>query len=68
MTDTGLPALAELPDLERLDLDDTAVGDDGLRHLAVLGRLQRVYLNGSRVTDAGVERLRSERLDLDVRR
>jgi hypothetical protein len=36
ITDAGLKALSKMPNLERLDLRGTAVGDDGVRTLAPL--------------------------------
>ena len=58
ITDTGLKALAKMPNLEHLDLRGTAVGDDGVRALASLNHLHTLGLYGTRVTDAGLPALK----------
>ena len=46
-----------MPNLERLDLRGTAVGDDGVRTLARLQHLETLSLYGTAVTDAGLPAL-----------
>lgn len=57
-SDAGLEALAELTDLQILDLTDSRVTDAGLSHLEKLHRLERIRLDGTDVTDAGLEHLK----------
>jgi len=54
VTDAGLECLAELRELQVLDLEGTRVTDAGLAHLAGLKGLRKLDLRGTRVTDAGV--------------
>jgi hypothetical protein len=55
VTDTGLKSLANHPELEELDLRDTAISDQGLGVIAHLGALLDV--RGTQVTEQGVARL-----------
>jgi hypothetical protein len=41
----------------KVDLHNTATGDDDLRHLAGLARLRTLDLSGTKVTDAGLKHL-----------
>lgn len=58
LTDADLVELAELSDVDVLDLSDTRVSDAGLRHLKRLTRLVLLMLDGTEVTPAGVDELR----------
>lgn len=49
--------VAELPDLEKVNLSSTNVGDDGLAHLAKLSQLKELGLTNTKVTDKGLEHL-----------
>jgi len=51
ITDAGLAHLAQLKDLESLDLEATPVSDAGIEKLADLPRLRSVTLNRTSVTD-----------------
>ncbi len=57
LSDFNLDALAEMTNLEALDLHDTQVGDRGLAQLEPLKRLSRLNISGTRVTDAGLDAL-----------
>lgn len=58
VTNAGLPQLARLKNLRRLDLGWTKdVGDSGLPHLSQLGKLEILGLGGTKVTDAGLPAL-----------
>ncbi|MBC7856946.1 MAG: leucine-rich repeat domain-containing protein [Pirellulaceae bacterium] len=52
--DSDLAPLAELPELERLFINDTKVTDLGLIHLAGLRNLRHLELDGTQITDAGL--------------
>jgi hypothetical protein len=49
--------VAEMPEVERLNLRNLLVGDEFLRRLPALSKLSFLHLLGSRITDAGVEHL-----------
>lgn len=55
--DAMLAAVAALPNLNRLYLDQTAVTDKGLTHLAKLGLLEYLNLYGTKLTDVGLATL-----------
>ena len=70
VTDVELKDLAELTQLQSLDLGGTEVSDVGLRELAELKQLQTLNLRGTKVTsdDAGLKDLAGlKQLDLAVR-
>lgn len=54
VTDKGLEALAQWPNLAALDLTRTAVTSGGIAHLAPLARLESLNLTETRVGGAGV--------------
>jgi len=58
LTDAGIPALTELPNLEVLTLSHTRVTDAGLPPLAKMSKLTDVDLTGTDVTPAGIDNLR----------
>lgn len=67
VTDAGLIAIcAGLPELEELDLRDTAVTDQGLQALAALATLRQLDLHGSLVTEQGVAGLRTALPNCDI--
>jgi hypothetical protein len=67
VTDEGLAHLRQLPALETLDLEYSAVTDSGLILLASLPSLRWVDLGGAAgVTSAGIAALRASRPDLEV--
>ena len=57
ITDAGLQYLADLRNLEDLDLHGTQISDTGLVHLKSLTRLHKLNLMGTSVTDTGLEQL-----------
>ncbi|HYH56143.1 MAG TPA: hypothetical protein VD772_05990, partial [Anseongella sp.] len=57
ISDEGLAAIGQLPNLTRLHLEHTAVGDAGLAALASCKNLRFLNLFGTGVTDAGLEHL-----------
>jgi hypothetical protein len=59
--DAVLTRVEELPQLEMLDLSNTAVTDAGLKHLESLARLGYLDLAGTQVSDAGLEHLKGLR-------
>ena len=68
MTDAGLDAVRELPDLQLLSLTGTGLTDAGLQRLANLKRLRTLAVGRTRVTDRGVEQLRAALPNLRVER
>jgi Leucine-rich repeat (LRR) protein/phage FluMu protein Com len=58
ITDTGLPALAQLVELRELDLRQTAVTDLGLKSLTPFTKLEILELGRTKITDAGLKELR----------
>jgi Leucine-rich repeat (LRR) protein len=58
ITDAGLAALRDLPNLEGLDLNYTNIGDPGMEHVKALTRLQELRLSHTRVSNAGVDTIR----------
>jgi uncharacterized membrane protein/mono/diheme cytochrome c family protein len=58
VTDAGLAALADMPNLRELHLDRTRVTDAGLAALRPLSHLEYLNLYGTAVTDAGLATLR----------
>ena len=52
-TDEAAGAIAGLPNLTRLHLNRTRMGDAGLARLGSLQQLEYLNLYGTRVTDAG---------------
>ncbi len=57
VTDEMLPALKNLPHLNRLHLDQTAISDKGLAHLAGLDFLEYLNIYGTKTTDTGLKQL-----------
>lgn len=57
VTDTGLVALAAMPNLTRLHLERTGITDGGLAALAPLQNLQYLNLYGTAVSDEGLAAL-----------
>ena len=67
ITDAGVAHLCQLPALESLDLEWSAVTDSGLSLLASLPSLRWVDIGGAAgVTSAGIAALRASRPDLEV--
>jgi len=58
VNDEGLEALASLPQMEELDLSNTAVTDVGLRKLAPSTSLRSITVRETKVTPAGITRFR----------
>ena len=54
VTDSDLILIAQLPNLETLDLGISQVSDTGLSHLRNLKCLEELSLDKSRITDAGL--------------
>ena len=57
ISDEGLSALANLPDMQWLCLADTLISDKGLAQVAMLHKLQYLFLQGTGITDTGLARL-----------
>lgn len=57
ITDASLTELAKLKNLNKLHLENTAVGDAGIKALKELPYLEYLNLVGTRVTDAGIQNL-----------
>jgi hypothetical protein len=58
LKDDDFAILAEFPDVERLDLYKSSIGDAGLVHLKGLTKLRRLPMGSTKVTDAGLVHLR----------
>lgn len=58
VTDEGLRYLAELPNLQRLELNGTSITDAGLSALRALTELKHLSLSWTRVSDDGVAAFR----------
>lgn len=54
VSDAGMKHLKAFPDLERLDLAETAISDADLMHLHSLSKLAQVNLRGTKVSADGV--------------
>lgn len=52
-----LKALADLPDVTWLSLEDSPIDDAGLAHVGQLANLQSLFLKGTRVRGPGLEHL-----------
>jgi mono/diheme cytochrome c family protein len=59
VTDTGLVALASMPNLIRLHLERTSITDAGLSNLTDLAKLEYLDIYGTPVTDAGLDTLQT---------
>ena len=57
VTDEGLAAVANMPNLEKLYLQKTLVTDEGIQHLEGLTRLRYLNLYGTQVTDDALDTL-----------
>ena len=57
VSDSTLAALASLPHLTRLHLEQTPISDAGLAHLKGLQFLEYLNLYGTNISDAGLEHL-----------
>src|SRR5207249_6879954 len=57
ITDDGLAVVADLKDLENVNLAYSKVTDQGLKHLAGLKKLKILDLEGCNVTDEGLAQL-----------
>jgi len=67
VTDAGLKTLAQLEQLERLDLEWSLISDQGLESIGAVKTLRWVDVGFCRgVTEDGVARLRESRPDLEV--
>ena len=64
--DAGMRHLAELVNLERLNLIKTGVTDEGLQHLSKLTKLREVFVGETKVTPLGVETLKEMLPGADV--
>jgi uncharacterized membrane protein len=58
VTDAGLTAIQQMPNLQELRLERTAVTDAGLKNLTKLRKLDYLNLYGTPVTDAGLDTLK----------
>ena len=57
--DDGIAAMANAPNLNYLNLENSKVTDDGLAHLVSMHSLKRLNLNGTEITDKGLEHLQA---------
>jgi hypothetical protein len=57
VTDAALKDLADLKQLEILDLRNASVSDAGLKELGELTQLRELYLIGDAITDAGLKQI-----------
>jgi len=57
--------VAQLPNLEWLNLHNTEVTDEGLLKLKTLSKLEKVYLWNSKATPEGAEALKKEIPELE---
>lgn len=68
--DVLLKALAEMPQLEELQLNESKISNKGLEALARLKNLKKLGLRGTKITDAGIPALAAfeklEHLELGV--
>lgn len=55
VTDDGLAAVANMPNLEKLYLQKTSVTDEGIAHVAGLTQLRYLNLYGTQVTDDALD-------------
>jgi hypothetical protein len=60
------PALARLPYLASLDLNESNITDEGLAHLRGLTSLRRLDVGGTKVTNDGIASLRRSLPDLVI--
>jgi uncharacterized membrane protein len=58
VTDAGLAAVRQMPNLQQLRLERTVVTDAGLKNLSKLRKLDYLNLYGTTVTDAGLQALK----------
>jgi hypothetical protein len=67
-TDSTMPLLKKLPDVEYLELHNARMRDDGLAQLSDRTKLKTLVLSGTRITDNGLRHLSGlinlEKLDL----
>lgn len=56
--DADLARIADLPEVDWLNLLQTHVGDAGMRHVSKMTSLTRLWLLGTDVTDAGLREIR----------
>ncbi|PHS05216.1 MAG: hypothetical protein COA78_15525 [Blastopirellula sp.] len=59
LEDSSLEALKELPNLETVILDRSAVGDSGMKHLAQIKNLRSLSLTYTSITDEGLKELKN---------
>jgi Leucine Rich repeat len=59
LSDTGVRALAKLPNLHHLDLQGTGITDEALSAIGAMPALTSLSLAWTRVTDAGIAALRT---------
>src|SRR4029077_2168919 len=57
--DKELTLLRDVPELQSLNLDKTAVTDEGMREVAALGKLRVLSLTGTQVTAKGIATLKN---------
>ena len=66
LSDSGVAALASLPQLEYLELARAPVTDQGLQHLQSCSQLTNLKLYVTKVTPAGLAKFRAARPDVKV--
>ena len=57
VTDAGMTALGDMPNIWRLHLENTGVTDAALEHVGRLGNLEYLNLYGTQVSDSGLNNL-----------
>lgn len=66
VTDDGLAFVAQLPQLQVLELRGTQITDAGLEHLVGMKSLEKVDLNNTKVSAQGVAKLRRALPDCEI--
>ncbi len=58
ITDKGIKALPELPNLRCLDLDSTAITDEAMGRISTIVSLEELWIEDTKITDVGFLLLR----------
>ena len=66
ITEDGVIAIAQLPELEELFLTGIHLGDIGLSQLSTMSSLRRLYLWDCGLTDAQIGRLKESLVDCEI--
>ena len=66
ISDESLKSIAQLPELQHLDLANTAITDEGLAHLEGLSQLQSLDVTSTEVTAEGIAALQHALPDCSI--